>query len=474
MKVTQEKLPASQIGLEIEISPEMSKQVYEKTLRDFMRTVNIPGFRKGKVPRQVLIQRFGAERLKAVVIEELVEESLKKAVEQEKINTIGSFQLVSSFDDLIAQFEPGGSLTFSAAVDVPPTVTLPDYKGLEIQAEEVAYQPEKVDEVIENYRKRAATLVPVDDRPAQDGDTVTIDFVGKILPEEGSDEEPVEFPGGSASDFQMELSPGRFIEGFIEGIVGMAIDETKDVSVTFPESYPQKDVAGKPAVFTITLKELKQRELPELDDDFAQEVSEFETFDEFRESIEKRYQTQAEEATKQNVEKAILDVLAEKIEAELPETLIRQELDYMLTQTAMQLDSQGVDIKQLFTRELIEQMRQRSRPEAIARIKRTLALSEIAKQESISVDEAAIEEKVKTFIEASPDQSFDMDRLREVVEEDLMKDKIIEFLKEHNSVTLVPEGTLTPAEDAAEDASDDDESMESEAVEVEVVGNVED
>jgi trigger factor len=443
MKVTQEKLPASQIGLEIEITPEMSKQAYEKAVQNFTRSANIPGFRKGKVPRQVLIQRFGATRLKATVIEELIEQSLKKAVEQEKIDAIGSFELRSSFEELVDRFEPGAALTFSAAVDVPPDVKLSQYTGLQVQAEEVKYDAERVDKVLENQRNQAATLVPVEERPAQIGDVAVVDFSGQFTSENGGLED---IQGGSAQDFQIDLEEGKFIPGFIDGIVGMESGATKEVAVVFPEDYPQADLAGKPAVFTITLKELKERELPELDDDFAQDVSEFETLAELRESLESRFKQEAESKTKANKEQALLDELVKHIEVELPETLVKQEADYMLTQTAMQLSQQGLDVKQMFTPDVVEQLRGRSRPEAIIRIQRTLALGEVAQQESIKVEPQELEARVQELMTEYKGQDVDPDRLRQVVEEDLLKEKILDWLEEHGTVELVPEGSLAAAQ----------------------------
>jgi trigger factor len=449
MKVTQEKLPASQIGLEIEITPEMSKQAYEKTLQEFTRSANIPGFRKGKVPRQVLIQRFGTTRIKAAVVEDLIENSLKKAVEQEKIEAIGSFELRSPFEELVSQFEPGSPLTFSAAVDVPPQVNLSTYKGLQVQAEEVKYDPAKVDEVLENYRSRSATLVPVEGRPGQPGDVAVVDFTGHLAKEDPADEtEPEEIPGGSATDFEIELTPGRFIEGFIEGIIGMGVGETKDVTATFPEGYPQENLSGKPAVFTITLKELKEKELPDLDDDFAQDVSEFETLAELRESLETRFQNEADEATKTNKQEALANELVKHLEVDLPATLVKREVDYMLTQTAMRLSQQGIDVRQMFTSELVQQLRERSRPEAISRLQRTLALGEVAKKESIQVSQDEVAAKVKQLQEDAPNQDYDLERLRQVVEEDLIRDKIFAWLEENSTIELVPEGSLASAETA--------------------------
>jgi trigger factor len=450
MKVTQEKLPASQIGLEIEIPAELSKQKYEQVLQDFTRSLNIPGFRKGKVPRQVIIQRFGMTRIKATVLEELVDKALKQAIEQEKIEAIGNFQLRSDFDELIGKFEPGDVLTFSASVDVQPEVNLKKYQGFEVQAEEVKPDPERLDKTLESYRKQMATLVPVEDRAAQMGDVAVVDYKGRYTPtEEGAEEQDV--PGGEATDFQLELEEGRFIPGFIEGVVGMQPGETKELSVSFPEDYPQEPLAGRPATFTMTLKELKEKELPEMDDDFAKEISggDFETIDALRESLEKRYAEEAEEQTKANKEEAFLEALLEEIEVDLPETLINREVEFMVTQTAMQLQQQGLDIKKFLTQETVEMMKERARPDAVERIKRTLSLGEVAKKEEIKVEESEIQAKAQeVLVELGGDRNIDPDRLLSAVAEDLLKEKIMTWLEEHSQVELVPEGTLKKDEES--------------------------
>lgn len=451
MKVTQEKLPASQIGLEIEVSPEMSKKVYDRVVQEFMRSANIPGFRKGKVPRQVLIQRIGSSRIKAAAVEELVEDGLKEAVKQEKIEVLGNYQLRSPFEDLVAQFEPGQALTFSASVDVQPEVTVKDYSGLRVQAEEIKPNPEQVDEVLQNYQDQLATLIPVEGRAAQMKDVAVVDFKG-VLPGDDPDQEPEPVPGGEAENFQVELLEGRFIEGFIDGIVGMNPGETKEIEATFPESYPQPAVAGRKALFTVTLKELKEKELPELDDDFAQEVSEFETFAEFRQSLEDRFAEEAADKTRANQEDAILKELLPRIEAELPETLIEREVNFMLQQTAMQLQNQGIDVRQFFTQELVGRLREQSRPDAIARIKRTLGLGEIAKLEAIEATEEEIATRVEKVLAELGDNAstIDPERLTSVVTEDVLKEKIMDWLIEHATIELVPEGTLTVEEEAEE------------------------
>ncbi|QZZ20393.1 trigger factor [Leptothermofonsia sichuanensis E412] len=465
MKVTQERLPASQIGLEIEITSEMTRQAYEKVIQKYTRTANIPGFRKGKVPRQVLIQRFGALQLKAAALEDLIDDSLKSALNQEKIDALGNFQLRSSFEELVTQYEPGSPLTFSASVDVEPEVTIGQYQGLQIQAEEIKPDPERVDRVLEQYREQVATLIPVEGRPAQLKDVGVVDYKGVLISDDPA-AAPEEFPGGEAEDFKVELDESKFIPGFVEGIVGMALGETKDITLDFPADYPQETLAGRKVKFTITLKELKEKELPDLDDDFAQEVSEYETLAELRASLEKRYQEEADEKTAANKEQAILNELLKQVEVDLPETLIDRELNYMINQTAIQLQNQGLDIRQLFTEETIPLLKERSRPDAINRLKRTLALGEIAKREEITVEPEEVTRKVEEILAELGDdrRNVDRDRLRNVVSEDLLREKIVDWLLQHSTVELVPEGTLTPAEDT-ETGGLASETLASEALE---------
>lgn len=452
IKVAQEKLPDSQVGLEIEIPPALTQQSYEQVIRDFMRSAAIPGFRKGKIPRQVVMQRLGSTRIKAAAIEELVQSMINKAVEQEKIEAIGNYQLRSTFEDLLEKFQPGEALTISASVDVPPEIKLGQYQDLNVQAVESKYDPEQVNTVLTSQQSERATLVPIEDRPAQMGDVVLVDFSGRRVPAEDTPAEAdLEIPGAQATDFQLELQEGRFIQGFIEAIVGMQPDETKEVRLEFPQDYPQEDLAGQPVDFTITLKEIKEKELPPLDDDFAQEISEFSTLAELRNFLEDRYQKEAKEQTDASVEAALLDEILKGVEAELPETLIRNEVNFLITQTATRLQSQGVDIKQLFTEEMLPTMRERVRPEAVTRLKRTLALAEIAKQESIQVEVQEVDERVQTIREQYRDRQVDLDRLREVVEEELLHEKVVKWLREHSQIEFISEDAkqAAPAEDAA-------------------------
>lgn len=472
MKVTQEKLPASQIGLEIEITPEITKQTYEQVIKNLASTANIPGFRKGKVPRPILLQRLGTTRIKAAALEELIQDGIEQAVKQEAIPAIGQPQLRSSFEDLIKNYEPGKPLTISAAVDVEPEVNLVQYTDLQAKAEEVKYDPERVDANLDKERQELATLIPVEGRAAQIGDIAVVDFKGSFARVEGEDEtaelEPI--PGAEATDFQVELQEDKFIPGFISGIVGMNPEETREIAAQFPDPYANEDLAGKAATFTVTLKELKEKELPEVNDDFAQEISDFETLEELRASLVEQYQKEADDKTKTNKQEALLTELLKHVEVDLPATMIEQEVDAMLTQTAMRLSQQGLDVRKLFTQDIIPQLRERSRTEAIERIKRSLSLREVGKRESIQVTPEEIATRVTELLEQYPEeQDVDEDKLRSIVENELLTEKTIDWLLEHSSVELVPEGSLNPIEEIEATESDTDADADAPQTEEETI-----
>ena len=296
-----------------------------------------------------------------------------------------------------------------------------------------------------------------------------IDFKGVIAKTEGDDpdSEPKPIPGGEGTDFQVELQEDKFIPGFVLGIVGMNPGETKEVSAQFPDPYGNEELSGKAALFTITLKEIKVKELPELDDDFAQEVSDFETLEELRASLTQRYEKEAADKTRNNQQEALLTELLNHVEIDLPTTLIDQEVDAMLSQTAMKLSEQGIDVKKLFTQEIIPQLRDRSKPEAIERLKRTLSLQEIGKRESIEVAAAEVEARVTELLTEYADQDLDEKRLRGVVQEELLTTKIVDWLLERSSVELVAEGSLTPPEEP------DSEAEAAEAIQEEETSNPE-
>lgn len=470
MKITQEKLPASQIGLEIEVPAEMSKNAYEQVVQKYTRSARIPGFRTGKVPRQVILQRLGQKNLKAEALEGLINNCLKTAIESEKIEAIGNYQLISTFDDLAEVFEPGKSLTFKAAVDVPPVAKLGDYKALQVKVEEITYDPAEVDRILEQKRTELAQLIPVDGRPSQSGDVVQVDFTARFATP-GEDGVMKELPGGSAKDFQVELSEGRFIPGFIEGIIGMNAGETRELAISFPDDYPQEELAGEPVVFTVTLKDIKGKELPELDDDFAKEISDFETLAALRESLETNVQADKTKQTQANKEAAIEKALGEIVETEIPESMINREVEFLLTQQAMLLQRQGFNVQQLFTKENLPFLRETSTPEAVQRIKQALGIEAVAKAEGITVTSKEIKEEVAKVKESmkKEKEKIDEDELYSLVEANLIKNKTLLWLAENVAIELVPEGSLkTEVEEYEEEEGETDEGEEATPVDVTV------
>ncbi len=476
MKVTQEKLPASQIGLEIEVPAETSKKAYDKVVNNLLRTVRLPGFRPGKVPKQVLMQRFGAQSINGEALQEIVDTALKDALKQEQIESLGNYQLKTSFEDMLAQFEPGKVLTFKAAVDVAPEVTIKNSTGFKLKAEGVEPDLGKVATTLDGYRTQIATLVPVEDRPLQQGDIAVVSYKGRFTPTGGEEQD---VPGGQAENFQMDIEPDRFIPGFVDGMIGMQSGETKELNVEFPEDYSATELAGCSAKFEMTLHEIKERELPELDDDFAKEISdgEYETIAALQEMLEERYTEEAADKTKQNKETAILNELLNQVEVDLPETLIDREIESMLMQSAYQLQQQGIDMRQLFNQDTMPRLKESSRPEAINRLKRTMALGEIAKQQQLEVTPTELNAKIKETLEAMGGQQADVDpeRLRSVVSEELLKEKILGWIEANSTIELVAEGSLAPVVEDEDEVEVDAEPAEgSLAPVVEVEDEVED
>lgn len=444
MKVTQEKLPDSRIGLEIEIPGEKSQSTYDTVVKNLARTANIPGFRKGKIPRQILIQRLGSSYLKAATLEELLQTSIKDAISQEKIESLGSPSLRSNFEELVQTFTPGVPLTFSIAVDVPPTVTLGEIESITVQAEETLYDPQQVEDWLQERRETQATLIPVEDRPAALGDVAIVDYQAYRLLETGERGEAIDEIHGT--DFKVELEEGRFVTGIVEGIIGMALDENKDVEASFPEDYPLEAVAGDTVIFNVTLKEIKAKELPELDDDFADEVSDYATLAELRESLEKRYQEEAADKTKASIHDAILKELVKVCRVDLPDTLVQEETGRVLTQTAMQMEQMGLDVRRLFTEEMIPQLRENARPEAIERLQQSLILLEIAKINAIQPDPEALQARIDEVRAQFKGQAIDETKLQTVITEEMTQTQVLDWLQEKVTVELVPLGTLTVAE----------------------------
>ena len=429
LKVKTTARPGSRMAVEVAVPAERCKESYEAAVTRLSRTINLPGFRKGKVPRAVLMQQIGPMRIRATALESMVDGVWREAIEQEKIEVLGQPDLADGFDKLLDAFDPGKELTLVLETDVAPVPKLKLTKGLKAEAESVSYDPAKVDEMIEQSRRQLATLVPVENRAAANGDVAVVGFAGTYS-DDGSAIE-----GGSADSMEVELEDGRMIPGFVEGVVGMAIGDEKTVECQFPEDYPKEDARGRKASFVINLKDLKTRELPELDDAFAKQASDKDTMAELRADLEERLKDDAERRQQSNRHDALIAALVEQLEVELPESLVQQEVRNLVEQTAGQFAQQGMDVKSLFTPDLVRNLMESSRPEAEERLRRSLALSALAEAEGLKVEDGDIDAKVKEVKkQLAGERDIDPQRLRDAVIDDLLRDKLLGWLEENSTV----------------------------------------
>ena len=447
MQVIQEKRPGSRVGLKIVVEADRVKRSYEKTLRQLEQNIQIPGFRKGKAPRNLVVRQVGRERILASAVDDLINEAIQQAFKEARLTPISRFELDDEVGQLLAQFNPEADFSFSGYVEVYPEARVGQYKGLTVTATRVDVKPEQIDQLIDRWRDQRATLLPVEDRPAQLGDVVVIDFAARDAEGNPLDEM-------TTQDFQLELKEDNFIPGFVAGIVGMQLDETKEIAATFPDDYFRKELAGKTVTFTVCLREIKAKELPELDDAFVQEISSFQTVAELREHLQKRLEQDALRQSEENLETAILNAILETTEVDLPETLIEQETTQLLAQSLQALRQEGIKPGELrkFLSELppetLNQLKERHRPEAIDRLRRTLALSAIVRQEQIAVGSTELDVEVEEVMAAyaQQGQKLDRERVRQAVYEGLLTDKVMAWLKSQTTVNWVDsEGNPTQA-----------------------------
>jgi len=450
LKVSTSPRPNSRLAVEVALPGGRSQSSYERALEQLSRSVKLPGFRKGKVPRAVLLQQIGPLRVRATALEELVDSVFREVLEQEKIAALSRPVLEGGFEAVLERFEPGNDLSFTLELDVEPTPTLKTTKGLKAEAEAANYDPARVDELLEQSRRQLATLVPVEGRPAASGDVVRIAFSGSFT------DTGTAIDGGSSDGMEVELEEGRMIPGFVEGILGMAVGETRTVNCTFPESYPQEDAAGRGASFEITLLDLKSRELPALDDAFAQQASDQPTLADLRADLETRLKDDAERRHRGNRHEALLEALVEQLEVELPETLVQEEVRQLIEQTAGQIAQQGMDVKKLFTPDLVRSLMDTSRPEAEQRLPRNLALRALATAEKIELAEKDLEAKLREVSRGLSDSNrIDPARLRAAVADDLLRETLLTWLESNSTVTEKAQAAPEDADSGTAEASSD-------------------
>ena len=459
LKVTTESRPSSRLAVTVTIPGDRSKASYEDAIRNLSRSINLPGFRKGKIPRTVVIQQLGPTRIKATALESLVDSIWKDAIQQESLEPLSQPELSGGYEGLLDSFNPGEEFVLTLEADVAPTPTLKATKGLKAEFEPVVYDAAKVDSLLEDSRKQLATVVPVEGRAAEKGDIAVLGFKGSFS------DDGTEIEGGSADSMDVDLEHGRMIPGFIEGVIGMNIGDTKTVNCQFPDEYPKEDARGRKADFEIELKDLKTRELPALDDAFAKQASDQETLADLRKDLEQRLKNDADRQQTSNRRDALLKALVEQLEVDLPEALIQQESRNLLEQTAAQLAQQGMDIKKMFTPDLVRNLMQNSRPEAEERLRRSFALTALADAEGISVDDNAVNDKIKEVKkDLAADTKIDPERLRQAVMDDLIQEQLMTWLEENSTLSETsskaadaePKPTKTKASSKAKSKADAD------------------
>ena len=376
-----EKLEKSRVALEIEVGAEEFEAAVAKAYTKMRNKISVPGFRPGKAPRKMIEKLYGPEVFYNEAIDAAFPEAYEKAVESEKLDTIGYPEV-----ELVGDVTKDG-FTFKATVAVYPDVKLGEYKGISAPKEEVKVSADDVKKRLNEMAERNARLVSVD-RKAKKGDTAVIDF-------EGFDN-GVPFAGGKGEGHELELGSGSFVPGFEDQVIGMKAGEEKDIDITFPEDY-QKDLAGKQVVFHVKVNEVKFKELPKLDDDFAKDVSEFDTLDELKADIKKQLETDRQKAVDVAYENALIEKVADTIDCELPEVLIEQQCRRFLEEFKSRIMAQGIPYDQYVKMTGMDEKKflEEGREPAIKQVKMDLAIAQIIEQEKLEATAEEIEEEYK-------------------------------------------------------------------------------
>ena len=411
------------------------KNSYDEALSKLSRSISIPGFRKGKVPKTVVIQQLGVKRIQASALESLLQKVWTETLDQEGIEPLCEPELEDGFETILENFNPEKTLILKLETDITPIPTLKKSSGLTAEVENLIFDPKKVDELIEQSRAQLATKVPVSDRAAKKGDIALVSFKGSFS-DDGS-----EIEGGSADSIEIELEQGRMIPGFIEGVIGMNINDQKILKCEFPKDYHQEEAKGRKAEFNVRLEDLKIKELPELNDDFAKQASDKENMSDLRADLEKRLKEDNDRKQAKTRQDSLLDVLVKELEVDLPKSLIDQEVRIIVEQTAQNFAQQGIDVKSMFTPELVKSLMESSKGEAEKKLRQKFALKALAKSEKIEVSDKEINsklEQVEADIKLSNEKNIDADRLREAITDDLLQEKLFVWLEENNTVVEKP------------------------------------
>ena len=402
MSLQVEKLEKNMAKLTIEVSAEDLDKAMEKAYQKQKSRISLPGFRKGKAPRKMIESMYG----KGVFMEDAV----NSLVPQEYTKALGEcdLEIVSQPEINVTQMEPGKALIFTADVAIKPEVTLGDYKGVEVPKTEIVVTDEEVDAEVKKEQDKNSRTVVVEDRAAANGDIATIDFEGFV--------DGVAFDGGKGSDYALTLGSGTFIPGFEDQLVGANTGDHVEVKVTFPEEYQAKELAGKEAVFQCDVKKLETKEVPELDDEFAKDVSEFDTLAEYKEDVKKNLTEKKEKEARTAKENAAVDKAIENAQMDIPELMTKTECRQMMDDFSRRMQQQGLSMEQYFqfTGQSMDKMMEDMKPQALKRIQTRLVLEKVAEAEDIQPSEEEIAEEIQKMADA---YKMEADKIREAIGE---------------------------------------------------------
>ena len=417
-----ENIDNSKVKLEIEVAAPDVDTALARAYRKVVKTINLPGFRKGKVPRRILESRFGPEVLHEEALEILVPLAYEEALSEADIDPINhpEFELI--------QVEEGKPLLFNAVVEVLPPVELGEYRGLEAEQEEAEVDDLQVEHHFFMLREQNARLVPREEGPVKHGDLVTIDFKGFV------DGEP--FEGGEAENYSLELGSKSFIPGFEEQLIGVNPDEEAEVKIKFPDNYRKEDIAGKDAVFKVMIKQIKEKQLPDLDDDFVKEISEFETLEEMTADLKEKLLSNAEEQSKAKLEEFLIEKVSDASTVEPPKILVERQIDRMIGDLESYLRYQGMGLDQFveLSGKSKEDMRDDRREEAVKRAKANLVLDAIAKKEGITIEDSELDAKIKGIADSYND---DPERIRGILDKQGRLPVMLEELRIRKAIDLI-------------------------------------
>ena len=426
MSLQVEKLEKNMAKLTIEVSAEDLDKAMEKAYQKQKSRISLPGFRKGKAPRKMIESMYG----KGVFMEDAV----NSLVPQEYTKALGEcdLEIVSQPEINVTQMEPGKALIFTADVAVKPEVTLGDYKGVEVPKSEIAVTDEEVDAEVKKEQDKNARTVAVEDRAAANGDITTIDFEGFV--------DGVAFEGGKGTDYALTLGSGTFIPGFEDQLVGANTGDHVEVKVTFPEEYQAKELAGKEAVFQCDVKKIETKEVPELDDEFAKDVSEFDTLAEYKEDVKKKLTEKKEKEARTAKENAAVDKAIENAQMDIPELMTKTECRQMMDDFSRRMQQQGLSMEQYFqfTGQSMDKMLEDMKPQALKRIQTRLVLEKIAEVENIQPTEEEVNEEISKMAEM---YKMEADKLKDLIGENEME-QMKKDMAVQKAVTLVADAAV--------------------------------